>query len=82
MSYTTDILPLLTSNGCIGCHGSSSTTQLDSYENVKINVDNGSLLGSINHENGYRPMPDFRPKIDQCSIDKITSWINDGALDN
>jgi len=59
MSYTTDVLPILTNNGCIGCHGSSSTTKLDTYGNVKTNVDNGSLLGSINHEDGFRPMPDL-----------------------
>ncbi|PCJ64609.1 MAG: hypothetical protein COA58_12795 [Bacteroidetes bacterium] len=82
MSYTNDILPIFKSNGCAGCHGSSSTTKLNSYTNTKISVDNGSLLGSINHKSGFRPMPDFSPKINQCSIDQITAWINDGAFDN
>jgi hypothetical protein len=82
MSYTTDIIPMLNLQGCTGCHGSSATTKLDTYDNTKISVDNGSLIGSINHESGFRAMPDSRPKLDQCTIDKIASWIANGAPNN
>ena len=82
MSYQNDILPILQNNGCIGCHGDNSTIDLNSYNDLKIYVDNEALLGSIKHRDGYRPMPDFQPKIDQCLIEKIESWIYDGAPNN
>ena len=82
MSYANDILPILNSKGCIGCHGDLATLDLNGYADLKIYVDNGSLYGSINHDVGFRPMPDFQPKIDQCSIDKIKSWIDAGAPNN
>ena len=82
MSYQNDILPLLTSNGCIGCHGDLATLDLNGYNDIKIYVDNGSLLGSIKHESSFRAMPDNQPKLDQCTIAKIESWILNGAPNN
>lgn len=82
MSYANDILPILNSKGCISCHGDLATLDLNGYADLKIYVDNGRLFGSINHDAGFRPMPDFQPKIDQCSIDKIKSWIDAGAPNN
>lgn len=82
MSYTNDIIPILTNNGCLGCHGDLATLDLTGYQDLKIYADNGALLGSIRHENGYRPMPDNMPKIDQCDIDKIAAWIEQGTLEN
>ena len=82
MSYQNDILPILEINGCIGCHGDLASIDINSYEDLKIYIDNGALLGSIKHSDGYRPMPDFQPKMDQCLIDKIEAWIYDGAPNN
>lgn len=82
MSYQNDILPILQNSGCIGCHGDNSSIDINSYEDLKVYVDNDALLGSIKHSDGYRPMPDFQPKIDQCLIDKIEAWIYDGAPNN
>lgn len=82
MSYTNDIFPILQDKGCISCHGDLASLDLNGYNDLKIYVDNGRLFGSINHDAGFRPMPDFQPKIDQCSIDKIKSWIDAGAPNN
>ncbi|MBT8326555.1 MAG: hypothetical protein KJP21_02450, partial [Bacteroidia bacterium] len=82
MSYQTDIVPILTNNGCISCHGDLATLDLNGYSDLKIYVDNEALLGSIKHRDGFRKMPDNQPKLDQCTIDKIESWIYDGALNN
>lgn len=82
MSYQNDIVPLLLNNGCITCHGDLSTLDLNGYDDLKIYVDNGSLLGAIKHESSYRAMPDNQPKLDKCTIDKIAAWITDGAPNN
>ena len=82
MSYQNDIVPLLSNNECITCHGNLATLNLKGYDNVKIYADNGSLLGSIKHESTYRAMPDKQPKLDKCTIDKISAWISDGAPNN
>lgn len=82
LSYQNDIVPILENNGCIGCHGNTASLDIDGYDDLKITVDNGSLLGSIKHSDGFRPMPDFQPQIDQCLIDKIEAWIYDGAQNN
>ena len=41
----------------------------------------GSMVGALNHEPGFTPMPNppGSPKIAQCDIDKIEAWIADGA---
>lgn len=82
MSYANDIVPLLTRNGCLGCHGDLATLDLNGYTDFKVYVDNGAVQGSINHEAGFRPMPDNMPKISSCDIEKINSWINAGAPNN
>lgn len=86
MSYQEDVIPILTRNGCIGCHNTTNpggSVNLDNYDDVKISVSNESLLGSIKHSDGFKPMPLGRTsKIDACDIDKIESWIYDGAENN
>ena len=81
-SFSGFIVPLLTDNGCKGCHqGSvpSGGVGLDDYTGVKAAVDNGSLLGSISHANGFSNMPKGGNKLDSCSIAKVELWINGGA---
>ena len=76
------IIPLLTDNGCKGCHqGSvpSGGVGLDDYTGVRAAVDNGALLGSISHANSFSNMPKGGNKLDSCSIAKVELWINDGA---
>ncbi|MGB1037421.1 MAG: hypothetical protein ACPGYY_02160 [Bacteroidia bacterium] len=85
MSYTDDIIPILTNYRCISCHNTTSpggSVDLDSYDDVKIYVDNNRLLGSIKHSNGFSAMPQFSSQMASCDIDKIESWIYDGAKDN
>lgn len=70
---------------CVGCHNNSSQSgnvNLEGYTNVKLAVDNGSLLGTIKHLSGYPAMPQSQNKMSDCNIAKIEAWINAGALDN
>lgn len=84
MSYQDDIEPIISRN-CYQCHSASANlgdVTLDSYTDLKVYVDNGKLMGAINHDPGFAPMPEDAPQLSECSIDKIESWIADGAPDN
>ena len=83
VSYSASIQPLL-QNRCISCHNSnfpSGGVRLDNFSEVKKQVDSGRLLGSIKHEPEYAPMPQGS-KLDDCSINKVEIWINNGAQNN
>ena len=84
VTYTETVVPIL-ERECYTCHDALSQNggiNLEGYDNVLIQVENGRLLGAIRHEAGFSPMPDGRPKIDACSIGKIEKWVDEGALDN
>jgi hypothetical protein len=83
-TYALTVRPILQQN-CYSCHtGSfaSGNIALDDYTNVKTQMDNGKLLGSIKHLPGHRPMPDGGPKLSECNIARITKWYDAGALNN
>lgn len=69
---------------CVGCHNSSvasGSIKLNTYADLKVNVDNGKLIGSILHQYPYFPMPPAST-MDSCSIKKIQNWIQQGAPNN
>lgn len=83
VTYSGSVQPIL-QNRCVSCHNAnfpSGNVRLDNYNLVKIHVDGGELLGSIKHLPGYSPMPQGN-KLDDCSIQIIETWINNGALNN
>ncbi|RMF31300.1 MAG: hypothetical protein D6765_01995 [Bacteroidetes bacterium] len=84
VTYTGTILPLIRDN-CYTCHDKTSNfgnVTLEGYDNLKIYVDNGRLLGAIKHEPGFSPMPQNRAPLLECEIQKIEEWIRQGAPDN
>lgn len=84
LSYTRDIAPLL-QRQCLDCHRASANfgnVTLEGYDNVLRYVESGQLLGVIRHEPGFSPMPKDRPQLVACEIEKIETWIADGAPDN
>lgn len=83
-AFSTDILPILNTH-CNNCHGGSSPSadiKLDTYNDVMKYVNNGSLMGSINHSSGYSAMPKNSSKLSSCQITKIQNWITSGSLNN
>lgn len=83
-TYSAVVLPIL-QRECYTCHDALSQTggiNLEGYNRVFTLVQNGSLLGVIRHAPGYRAMPDGRPKLDACTIEKIEKWVEAGALNN
>jgi cytochrome c5 len=84
MSYKDDIAPIMSAS-CNACHSNQNASggvRTNSFSNLQPIIENGSLLGSIKHEQGFSNMPQGQSKLPQCSIDKIEAWINQGAKDN
>jgi len=85
ISYSGTIVPLLQSNGCLGCHSGgapSGNISLEGYTNVMTAARNGKLYGAINHSPGFSPMPKGGSKMTACNISKIKAWIDAGSVNN
>lgn len=86
-TYSGTVSPLLNTR-CNSCHSTAAAPSsgnnivLDNYNSVKIQVDNGKLLASINHAGGVSPMPKGSAKLSSCEIAKITNWVGSGAPNN
>ncbi len=83
ISFNSDVLTIFNTycNGSY-CHGGGADGKyFDTHANV-ILVPSSTLLGAINHTTGYESMPKSQPKLRQGEIDTITTWINEGRLDN
>ena len=71
------------SRNCLSCHSSSAANGgvvLETYAQLKVQADNGKLLGVISHTSGYSPMPKNGPQLSDCNILAIRTWIEAGAL--
>jgi cytochrome c553 len=85
MKYAADVVPILTAH-CYSCHGKSTNTVsgivLEGYANLKAMADNGNLIGVITHAPNFPAMPQNAPKLSDCNINTIRSWINNGTQNN
>jgi hypothetical protein len=96
MSYSQNVVPIL-KNNCYPCHSMGNTVGsigilLDNYKNLMnyvdtVNVNLSLLVGDIRHDPSnsaitFTPMPYMKPKLDDCSINQIVAWVNQGAPDN
>ena len=83
ITYSQNITNIFLNNSCMNCHGNPTSNgapfSLVTYADVKAQVDAGRLLGAINHELGFAPMPKDAPKMSQCDIDKVTAWVAAGS---
>lgn len=84
VTYALTVAPLLQKN-CTSCHNSSFASggvNLSTYAPVRAVALNGRLIGSVNHEAGYSPMPKGGTKLADCDISQLRKWVTDGAIDN
>lgn len=87
VTYSQTIKPILTAS-CYTCHSTGnapsfgSGINLENYNELMIRVNNGKLVGAISHSPGYSAMPQAGTKLDDCTIEKIKTWINNGALND
>lgn len=85
--YTANVQPIIQQT-CYNCHNSSNASglgagiDLEDTNSLIRYVNDGSLLGSIEHSSGYSPMPKGGGKLTDCQIETIKTWINNGATTN
>ncbi len=68
-------------NNCYSCHSANLSyrgIKTDTYEDLKAAINTNRPWGAINRFDGYLPMPNGQPKLDECLIKKIGAWINAG----
>ncbi len=83
-TYSADIAPMM-GTYCNGCHSGSFPSggiNTSTHAGLQTSVNNGSLLGSVQHASGFSAMPKSAAKMDDCNITKIRKWIQAGALNN
>lgn len=83
VTYPVTVFPILQER-CISCHsGTAPSGGLDfsDYNNVAMVADNGSLMGSIRHDEGFSPMPQGGAKLTDCEIALIAKWVNDTTFE-
>ena len=79
VKYSTTITSMMT-NHCTNCHGGANPEaglKLESYSDL---VTNGQA-SLLRMNNISKPMPPAG-KIDDCNINKLAAWINQGSLNN
>lgn len=55
---------------------------METYAQVKVQVDNGLLSCTVNHEAGCSAMPQNAGQLPPCELKAINVWISEGALEN
>ena len=81
VSYQIQVAEIMNTNCAFsGCHDANSKAfniDLSSYEGATA-VNEEQLLGSIQHSSGYIPMPQGSTQLDECSINTLQAWYNQG----
>jgi len=84
VSFSAVVLPII-DNACYVCHDAASNfggVTLEGFDALRPYALDGTLIGTLRREPGFTPMPQNAGPLPDCDIDKIESWIQDGALDN
>lgn len=86
VSYAAVIDPIMKKSCAFsGCHAGATPSiglDLSNYDAVKSIASNGKLVGVVSWASGFSPMPKNRDQLDQCSIDLISAWIEQGTMNN
>jgi hypothetical protein len=85
LSYSKDIVPILTAN-CYPCHAGANPPSGLALDNIGVIQEyaltpNHKLSGMIQQKPGYLPMPQ-NGRMTDCNINKVVAWINAGAKNN
>jgi mono/diheme cytochrome c family protein len=78
VKYSTTIKSMM-NNHCTNCHGGASPEagiRLESYSDL-VTYGQASL-----NDMKIGKMPKNAPKLDDCNINKLAAWINQGSLNN
>jgi hypothetical protein len=83
VGFTETIFPIFQAN-CVGCHndqGAAGEIKLSTHAGIVSAASSGRLIPAIDHSGPFK-MPFGKAKLDDCTIDKIKSWINSGMPNN
>jgi uncharacterized membrane protein len=84
VTYSNQVVNTLNQQTCMNCHAtafaasSGGGIDLETYDNLKIYAQNGSLYGSVIHQSGFSPMPSAGVTIPECDQNIIKAWIDAG----
>jgi len=86
VKYSTAVVPIL-QQSCYPCHGASSNSgsggiTLEGYNNIKVYINQGYVVGNVTHAAGFVAMPYGQPKLPDCEVNTIVAWVHQGALNN
>ncbi len=84
VSFQNNVLPILNAD-CNSCHAGASAeegVELTDYANVQLYAGSGDLMGVLDHVSGLAPMPYGKPKLNDCKIETIRKWIDEGMRNN
>jgi hypothetical protein len=73
------------STNCVSCHRqnlASGSVMLDNYNDVRSVALDGRLIGTIDHQDGFVPMPQNLPLLSECDRTIIKNWVVSGSPDN
>ncbi|MES2778103.1 MAG: hypothetical protein V4722_28265 [Bacteroidota bacterium] len=82
--YSVEVVNVLKTN-CYICHMpgfAPSGVFLNDYNIVKNMVNNNKLINVIQWTPGFSRMPKNQPKLSDCNIAIIRTWIRNGAPNN
>jgi hypothetical protein len=85
VSYSGDVVPIFVNN-CYSCHSNSNAPDFaqgiafEDYDDASSYT--STIVGAINHLQGFPAMPKGTEKLDTCSIITIEAWANMGAPNN
>ncbi|MBO6517340.1 MAG: hypothetical protein JJ975_12400 [Bacteroidia bacterium] len=83
VTFSGIVWPILLST-CNGCHRPGNLqggVSITNYSDVKTLVDSGTLQNVLARTGPKSPMPPQGP-LEDCAMDQIRIWIEDGAKDN
>ena len=82
VTYSGSIAPVF-AGYCNSCHSGSNPSggiKTDNYTSVKTNITR--IRGAVNHQSGYKAMPNNGGQLSTCDRTKIDIWIRKGMLQN
>lgn len=85
VKFNADVVPILQAN-CYSCHSNTNANsfgggiKLEGYNNILPYAQFGLLVNAITRTTNS--MPKGSPKMSDCNIGKIRTWVRNGYLNN
>jgi uncharacterized membrane protein len=83
-AFTANVRPIIDSY-CNSCHSGSNPSgglNFSNHSGLAAVALDGRLMGALDHQNGFTPMPSATITLDSCYRNIVRQWVNAGALDN